>query len=385
METKRNHDLSEEELAQVRKAMEDFRNTPVVKAEEPEPPAEPPEKPIKKRKKWIAWVAVAAVMLAVAIVLVMWFNRYWLGPNPMAHRSNTVSVGNAVYIIGEDGDLYLYNPFEDEIKTIPEWNDLIFMDSNFSCVIGLRKNGTVMYLGNVAEECLQWKGLKAVAAGAGHVVGLQKNGTVVAVGPNGCGQCEVGDWEDIVGITAGYYFTAGLRRDGTVVITPLMPDAAIIGTVMSQAGYDALRTELQKTEQWTDVVAISADMYHIAGLKKDGSVVAAGANNAGQCNVEGWKNVVSIYVGNNMTVGVCADGSVLVAGEQKLFDETERSLTEEIRRLTSGKRVVSAYGTSVGIYVLCDDGKLYCIERVRNVSMNNVLWLKPIMYEVKLP
>jgi len=76
METKRNHDLSEEELAQVRKAMEDFRNTPVVKEEEPEPPAEPPEKPIKKRKKWIAWTAVAAVMLAVAIVLVMWFNRY---------------------------------------------------------------------------------------------------------------------------------------------------------------------------------------------------------------------------------------------------------------------------------------------------------------------
>jgi len=40
---------------------------------------------------------------------------------------------------------------------------------------------------------------------------------VVAAGDNSYGQCNVGRWTDIVQVAAGRAHTAGLRSDGTVV------------------------------------------------------------------------------------------------------------------------------------------------------------------------
>jgi len=48
-------------------------------------------------------------------------------------------------------------------------------------------------------------------------VGLKSDGTVVAVGWNGYGQCNVGNWTDIIQVSAGMWHTVGLRADGTVV------------------------------------------------------------------------------------------------------------------------------------------------------------------------
>ena len=47
-------------------------------------------------------------------------------------------------------------------------------------------------------------------------------------------------------------------------------------------------------ERWSDIVSVAAGNFHALGLKKDGTVVAAGKNHLGQCNVTEWKNIVSI-------------------------------------------------------------------------------------------
>jgi alpha-tubulin suppressor-like RCC1 family protein len=39
---------------------------------------------------------------------------------------------------------------------------------------------------------------------------------------------------------------------------------------------------------WTGITQVSAGIYHTVGLKADGTVVAVGSNDAGQCNVGGW-------------------------------------------------------------------------------------------------
>ena len=39
----------------------------------------------------------------------------------------------------------------------------------------------------------------------------------------------------------------------------------------------------------SDVVAIAAGGTHSAVLQKDGTVVARGQNDAGECNVSGWQ------------------------------------------------------------------------------------------------
>lgn len=61
-------------------------------------------------------------------------------------------------------------------------------------------------------------------------------------------------------------------------------------------------------------MALSAGGWHTVGLKTDGTVVAAGDNNYGQCNVSDWTDIVAISAGWYCTVGLKADGTVVFTG-----------------------------------------------------------------------
>ena len=65
---------------------------------------------------------------------------------------------------------------------------------------------------------------------------------------------------------------------------------------------------------WRDVVAISAGSHHSLGLRHDGTVVAAGADEDGQCEVESWREVVEIAAGSRHSLGLTRDGRVLATG-----------------------------------------------------------------------
>ena len=66
---------------------------------------------------------------------------------------------------------------------------------------------------------------------------------------------------------------------------------------------------------WTDIVAISTGDCHTVGLKADGTVVAVGFNKYGQCNVSGWTDIVAISAGGDHTVGLKTDGTVVAVGK----------------------------------------------------------------------
>ena len=65
---------------------------------------------------------------------------------------------------------------------------------------------------------------------------------------------------------------------------------------------------------WRDIVSIAVDSPHTVGLKSDGTVVAAGDNDEGQCDVSGWRDVVAVAAGECHTVGLKADGTVVAVG-----------------------------------------------------------------------
>ena len=65
---------------------------------------------------------------------------------------------------------------------------------------------------------------------------------------------------------------------------------------------------------WTDIVAVAAGSYHTVGLKADGTVVAAGDNSRGQCDANGTANVVEIEAHAMDTVLRKADGSIVCFG-----------------------------------------------------------------------
>jgi len=61
---------------------------------------------------------------------------------------------------------------------------------------------------------------------------------------------------------------------------------------------------------------VAAGWYHTVGLKADGTVVAVGDNDDGQCDVPGWTNIIQVAASWGHTVGVEFDGTVVAAGPE---------------------------------------------------------------------
>ena len=66
--------------------------------------------------------------------------------------------------------------------------------------------------------------------------------------------------------------TVGLKKDGTVV--------AVGSKEYGECDVD----------EWTDIVSVSAGLWHTVGLKEDGTAVATGYNSYGECDVKMFRN-----------------------------------------------------------------------------------------------
>ena len=98
-------------------------------------------------------------------------------------------------------------------------------------------------------------------------------------------------------IAAGGTHTVGLKTDGTVV--------AVGSNEKGQCN----------VSKWNNIVSIAAGYDHTVGLRSDGTVVAVGDNSDGQCNVSAWKDVVLITTGDDNTIALTSKGKILVAGD----------------------------------------------------------------------
>ena len=98
-------------------------------------------------------------------------------------------------------------------------------------------------------------------------------------------------------VAAGWGYTVGLKADGTVV--------AVGDNDRGQCNVGG----------WTDIVQVAA-YYHTVGLEADGTVVAVGNNGSGRCDVGDWTDIVQVAAGLH-TVGLEADGTVVAVGYSK--------------------------------------------------------------------
>ena len=126
-----------------------------------------------------------------------------------------------------------------------------------------------------------------------YAVGLKEDGTVAVAGNDGNGSINVSRWEDVIDIATGN-FTLGLKEDGTVLIS----------------GKQSVRDVLD----WSDIVSVDVGVSYAAGIKSDGTVVAAGVNRDGQCNVFNWDDIIDISLGYRHTLGLKVDGTVVAVG-----------------------------------------------------------------------
>jgi hypothetical protein len=101
-------------------------------------------------------------------------------------------------------------------------------------------------------------------------------------------------------VAAGGYNTLGVESDGTVIAT----------------GYNDYGQ--CNVSGWTDIIQVATDgYYHTVGLKANGTVVAVGWCGVGMCNVGGWTDIVQVATGGPHTVGLRSDGTVVAAGSNE--------------------------------------------------------------------
>ncbi len=181
--------------------------------------------------------------------------------------------------------------------------DIIALDINAGTMVALNEYGKIFVLGKNQDKFQklvdEWQNVISVAISDNHIVGLTSEGQVLACGDNSRGQCETEEWKDIVQISAAGCYTAALSENGTVYIA---------GSAGVDAGMFSATIPIDTTS-WKDIIRIDAADYHCIGLKKNGTVVAVGNNENKECKVSAWENVNEIAAGIFDTVGLKKDGT----------------------------------------------------------------------------
>lgn len=204
----------------------------------------------------------------------------------------------------------------------------------FGSFVGLKKDGTVVGNKHALDdfpEIQTWTDIVALGTGGNYLLGVKADGSVVTAGTDNFGTCDVGSWSDVVVADGSFAYSFGVRADGTVIANVEGSASNVVDVasgnyfavfLFGDGTVGAFGAELTTTEDvsewvadWTDIVAIDAADSYVVGLKADGTVITAGPNYSGRCDVSDWKDIVQIAAGGYCTLGQRADGSVVYAGE----------------------------------------------------------------------
>ena len=250
---------------------------------------------------------------------------------------------------------------------ITSWKNITSIACASEHIAGLREDGTVVAIGdNGKGQCdvSNWKSIIAVTCREETTIGLRSDGSVVATGARHFAEdTEIlkGDFVDIFSISdRTNAAVAGIGSDGTLRFSRKIasykygymgpnsisnvripeqirnrikrtetPDAVTAsafreipfvafryshafpfaiavkkdGTITYNENEYLREEEIRKLADWKDIVAISHNNSHFVGLKLDGTVVAFGENDDGQCDVRHWKDVSAITTGYSSVYG----------------------------------------------------------------------------------
>lgn len=149
-------------------------------------------------------------------------------------------------------------------------------------------------------------------------------------------------------IAAGGSHTIGLKSDGTVV-----------------AAGDNDKGQCNVSE-WRNIIAIAAGNSHTIGLKSDGTVVATGDGSEGECEVSSWRDIIAIAAGLCHTVGLKSNGEVVAVGS----NEAEQCNVSEWKNIVA---IYAGWFTTVGIKsngeVISTDGISLKYNDLKSVSI----------------
>lgn len=150
-------------------------------------------------------------------------------------------------------------------------------------------------------------------------------------------------------------------KANTIRLKPIREKIAPASKMISCRGFDTACVKVDGSVtvlgkdwdagDWTDIVSISVARDHIVGLKSNGTVVAAGDNDKGQCNVSSWTDAAEIAASLQLTVALLNSGKVVVAGTNEDGQHDAAQWRDIVSICTNGSCIVGlkADGTVVAV------------------------------------
>ena len=103
------------------------------------------------------------------------------------------------------------------------------------------------------------------------------------------------------------------QRADTLMKFGQYPGAAIAFSKLGDYRDSAQRAK--EAGEMQQIFSIAAGGFHTVGLHSDGTVVAVGENDDGQCDVSDWSDIVAVAAGDDYTVGLRSDGTMVAVGD----------------------------------------------------------------------
>lgn len=240
-------------------------------------------------------------------------DREWLERRGNLDGLLTV-VSNYICALKPDGTVLAVkrpdSPYDypDEAYDFASFTSVKSIADCLGCLYGLKDDGTVIRTGPKREntpDVTGWKNIKTLdSSGIGFLLGVDNNSRVVMSGDASIGgilpavdASEVRSLTNVEAAFGGVSEVFALKKDNTIQVVTKKPDQHHF-----------------TIESWTDIVSFAGPPGYI-GLKRDGTVVAAGKNDKGQCDVEEWEDIISVVSFIKGSIGLKADGTLVTSGE----------------------------------------------------------------------
>jgi len=209
--------------------------------------------------------------------------------------------------ICKDGTAVATGKNSDGECNVSNWSNLVSVEAGSCHTVGVKSDGTVIATGSNSNGCCDvstWTDIVDVELFTFGTLGLRKDGKVLNTLATYMGTNECLNWSDVLEISANNSLAVGLRNDEKVLVENV---------------WEGLNGWVPDTfEQFNNItevaIASSNSMSRwiggaCFGLTEDGRVVST-SKHGNDC-VSKWTDICKIVASNNYVAGLRKDGSVL--------------------------------------------------------------------------
>jgi hypothetical protein len=287
--------------------------------------------PGSRRRHYVARVRTFLIMVALIAGMVGCGGRYeydltiisTAGGHVTAPGEGTFTypAGTTVNLVATPDTGYPFMRWAGDVGTIPDVNaatTTITMNGDYSITANFEETYYLtIFSGNGGSVITPGEGTFAYAPGTVvDLVACPDPGRRFLAWTNDTGTvADIHDPTTTITVNGDYSITAGFPRYYSTISAAGWHTVGVCsnGTVIATGRNDHGQCDVQT---WNNIFQVAVGDLHTVGVKTDGAVVATGDNFHGQCDVQTWSNIFQATAGFAHTVGICSNGTVVAVGRQ---------------------------------------------------------------------